>query len=214
MNLPTFYISRYPITCAQFQVFLEAEDGFQSDVWWEDLVRHHPQLRTRTRHIGNYPRDRISWHDAVAFCRWLSAMFAFEITLPTEVQWEKAARGTDGRLYPWGNEYISGYANINETIWNAGPYDLGSTCAVGLYPQGISPYGVHDMSGNVWEWCLNRPDQLQVTDIGGEQPRALRGGSWDLNAKMARATYRGGSYPDRQSDNRGFRVVCKLPLST
>lgn len=100
----------------------------------------------------------------MAFCAWLSHRLGRDIRLPTEWQWERAARGADGRAYPWGSQYLAGSANINEKTDNdAKTHYLDRTSAVGVYPRGVSPEGVMDLSGNVWEGCLNEyrnPERL------------------------------------------------------
>src|SRR5208283_100212 len=113
----------------------------------------------------------------------------------TEWQWERAARGCEGQVYPWGNEYRSGYANIDETSLKVGAHYLARTSAVGIYPQAASPEGVMDLSGNVWEWCLNEfyvPDRIQT---GGDEPRVMRGGSWSQGQDYACADSRNNPPP-------------------
>jgi formylglycine-generating enzyme required for sulfatase activity len=162
--------------------------------------------------FANNPRDSVSWYQAVAFCRWLSAKLGYEVRLPTEQEWEKAARGTDGRQYPWGNEYISGYANVDETEENVGPHYLRQTSSVGIYPQGASPFGVPDMSGNVWEWCLNEYENPENTDLVGDAARVLRGGSWGSGVPCARCASRDGGGPSYRSVYIGFRAVCSASM--
>src|SRR5215470_14318487 len=106
ITLPTFYIAKYPITYSQFQPFIDAEDGFREDDWWYGLAKHVKKPLQSAWSIDNYPRENVNWYEAVAFCRWLSSRLGYEVRLPTEQEWEKAARGTDGRVYPWGNEYV------------------------------------------------------------------------------------------------------------
>lgn len=240
---PDFWIGRYPITNLQFRVFLNAADGFSDAQWWEGLVKPQTEADSRgslkagasklTETIvyeqrskyGNHPREWVSWYDAIAFCRWLTAKSRkhqellpreldrsqnWEINLPTEWQWEKAARGHNGWKYPWGQRgYKSGYANIYETMpgYVVGKYFRGKTSTVGIYPHNNSPYGVADMSGNVWEWCLNEFDHPNKIDPDGYANRVLRGGSWADNYSDATASVRHLNPPNRRSDRIGFRLA-------
>jgi formylglycine-generating enzyme required for sulfatase activity len=131
--------------------------------------------------VDNYPADNVSWSDAVAFCRWLGARVGSETRLPTEWEWQQAATaGDDTRVYPWGPEWDPGRANTEGSGLN------GST-AVGMYPQGASPVGALDLSGGVWEWCLNEYENPEHVELTGESPRVVRGGSWGYNRDQARA---------------------------
>ncbi len=222
-ELPTYWISRYPITNRQFQAFIDA-GGYQNQTdlvfktesvlaeLWKGLKQPQPAKSTWSQ--GNRPRTDVDWYEAVAFTRWLSAVLGLEanaIRLPTEQEWEKAARGTSGLIYPWGNEYQSGFANINEKSGNAGKWYLEQTTAVGLYPHGRSPYGVEDMAGTVWEWCLNDYKYPHATEAGTSgDSRVLRGGSWILNLDDARADYRSRNFPDIRNDDGGFRVLSSV----
>ncbi len=213
-RIETFHIARFPVTNAQFRAFVDAPDGYASDLWWKGLSvdepdRHPDQPRWD---IANHPREMVSWFEAMAFCAWLSYKTGLDIQLPTEWQWERAARGTDGRIYPWGPEYRSGLANINETLRDVGPHYLERTSAVGIYPQGSSPEGVLDLSGNVWEWCLNEYSNPDQTRLGGEESRVVRGGSWDNDRDFARADDRYDFHPNYRDDDFGFRVVCASPI--
>lgn len=208
-----FLMAKYLVAFEQFQVFIDDPQGFKNPAWWQKLSadRKHRSApgKQRFTHATNLPRDNVSWYDAVAFCRWLSARAGIEIRLPTEWEWQWAAQGPDGRKYPWGDKYIQGYVNIDERpsrIKNG--VCLEQTTPVGSYPQGASPYGVLDMSGNVEEWCLNEHHNLKNTNLEGKFDRVLRGGSW-LNLQfLARTSYRDFINPDDRAADYGFRVVC------
>ena len=208
LTLEQFKISRYPITNCQYQTFIDA-GGYSDDRWWLDLIKPEPEKSTWTQ--ANRPRETVDWNEAVAFTRWLSGQVGYDIALPTEQQWEKAARGTDGRQYPWGEDFKFGYANINDE--SAGDENPQQTTAVGLFPQSASPYQVMDMAGNVWEWCLNKLDRPEQTapDQSGDA-RVLRGGSWNNSPDRARLSVRYKHGPiHRRFGSLGFRVVSMLP---
>jgi formylglycine-generating enzyme required for sulfatase activity len=210
LTLESFYIARYPITNVQYQTFID-DGGYEDERWWSGLKRQSPK-ESRWNQL-NRPRESVSWYEAVAFCRWLSRQLGYEVRLPSEQQWEKAARGTNGREYPWGEGYRAGFANVNEKRTKAGPSYLEQTTAVGLYPQGASPYGVMDMAGNVWEWCLNNYDDLEETviDVRGNS-RVLCGGAWIGYPVNARAVFRLRPPPNYYYHDGGFRVVCVSPI--
>ncbi|MGH2542888.1 MAG: formylglycine-generating enzyme family protein, partial [Ardenticatenaceae bacterium] len=199
VDLPPFAISKYPITNRQFQAFVAEEE-------WEPVQPYFP--------YDNHPRATVNWYEAMAFCRWLSERLGYGVRLPEEEEWERAARGEAGRPYPWDDddEYVSGYANINETWDNnkAGPYYLGQTSAVGLYPQGATPEGICDLAGNVWEWTQTAwGSEERGGPVGAA--RVLRGGSWRDAHGDARAAARPWRSPRSRLNNIGFRVVRSSP---
>lgn len=155
----------------------------------------------------NHPRERVSWFDAMAFSRWLSDKLGYEVRLPTEFEWGKAARGTDGCEYPYEGNFDARKGNTHET-------GLNQTSAVGIFPQGASPYGVMDMSGNVWEWCLtdyNNPAEHPLNEnISSNSLRVLRGGSWYDSVSFARAVSRSANSPGSRSPDDGFRLCVPL----
>ncbi len=212
-----FEIDATEVTVDAFAACVEAKacdaTGLEVPFWkqGEEPEAEHPEwahaCNWNKPGRGAFPINCVSWHQADAFCRWKGKR------LPTEAEWEKAARGTEGAKYPWGN---TGYdaltapaANIadvtlgraREAPWAHAKYDDGVqlSAAVGSYPSGASPYGAHDMVGNVWEWTADwhEPNVSRVT----------RGGSYDAPAFMARASFRGKSYPKWRQDDVGFRCV-------
>lgn len=195
IDLPTFWIAKYPITFAQYQTFID-DQGYNNAKWWYGLQRVPPEMQGFQ--FANHPRENISQYDMIAYCRWLTEKFGVEIRLPTEEEWEKTARGGQGFYYPWGNEYQSGRANVNEQSDRSGYYYLGSTTPVGMYPHNASPYDVMDMSGNVWEWT-------------SATQRAWRGGAWDRSRQFSLAASRHNSHRGDRDYNLGARIVCTSP---
>jgi sulfatase-modifying factor enzyme 1 len=211
-ELPAFRIARYPVTNAQFDAFVRA-GGYGNERWWQGLDKRYEAPGAPSWAISNHPRETVSWFEAMAFCTWLSGKLGGDVTLPTEEQWERAARGSDGREYPWGEGYRTGCANIDETWGAVGQHRLGRTSAVGIYPQDASPEGVSDLAGNVWEWCLNEYENPRRTQRSGTESRVVRGGSWGLNQDNARAACRDRVRPGyRLVVYGGFRLVCASPI--
>ncbi|NLS76121.1 MAG: SUMF1/EgtB/PvdO family nonheme iron enzyme [Chloroflexi bacterium] len=195
LELPSYWIGKHPVTVAQFRAFVEAA---------APKLQGRPELDKGDDH----PVIHVSWHDALAYCRWLSERSGLPVTLPSEAEWEKAARGDDGRLYPWGNEPPTDeLCNYNS---NRG------TTPVGRYsPQGDSPYGCADMAGNVWEWTRShwKPYPYDAADgredlSGGDSVRrVLRSGSSYYEAGDVRCASRFWDDPLYRGGGSGFRLV-------
>ena len=206
-GLPPFALARYPLTHQQFQAFVDAPDGYTHERWWVGLARRFGAPEQARWPDANAPRETVSWYEAIAFCRWLSVQLGYPVTLPSEQQWERAAAGSHGWSYPSAEaDYLLGHSNCYESRLEGGSY-IARTTAVGIYPQGATAEGgVMDMSGNVWEWCLNdykKPSNLKTT---GDVARVLRGGSWFFNPGFARVSLRFSYGPDDRNSNIGFRV--------
>ena len=202
-----YQLARFPVTNAQFRCFATAPD-FTGWRWWAGMPSYSYGGGVQTRKLlwknsaNNHPCTRVSWYQAVAFCRWLSDKLGYDVDLPTEYEWEVAARYPDGRYYPWGNEFDATKANTKES-------GIGATSAVGDIPDGKNPaLGLYDLSGNVWEWCRNKYDTPADIQVDGSNAiRALRGGSWGSGHGVARAAYRNGDNPLNRSTDDGFRLV-------
>ena len=202
--LPAFKMACYPITHAQFKAFIN-DSGYGDPRWWQGLAQHYETPESSPFLEPNHPRVMVNWYEAMAFCAWLSHHTEQTIRLPTEHEWERSARGKNGLVYPWGNDWQDDRANTYES-------GIRKTSAVGIFPAGASPEGVCDLSGNVWEWCLNEYGNIRNIQPGGDETRSLRGGSWDSNQGLARADYRNYYHPDYRSFGYGFRVVLVSPI--
>jgi formylglycine-generating enzyme required for sulfatase activity len=229
VDLPRYYIGRYEVTVAQFRAFVQVS-GYQSRT---------PQKEDGQ---GDLPAVNVSWYDAVAYATWLDKSLresrttptgvrsilsaggqSCRVTLPSEAEWEKAARGLDAPVYPWGAKFDPAKANTPSS-------SKGAPTPVGSYPDGASPYGVLDMSGNVWEWTRSlwgtdgakpdfgypyNPNDSRREDLKAPDTRlrVVRGGSWDYHDGYARAASRNGYYPVNRYVGTGFRVVVSCSRS-
>ncbi|MEP7294255.1 MAG: SUMF1/EgtB/PvdO family nonheme iron enzyme, partial [Chloroflexota bacterium] len=196
-DVPAFSIAKYPVTYAQFQVFVA--EGYADPQWWgysaeASMWREaHEQPKVSVIDgVGDYPCGGVSWYEAVAFCRWLNARLGGvqQVTLPSEQQWQRAAQGDDNRMFPWGNDFDSKRCNTRES-------GIGQTTAATAYPLGASPFGVVDMSGNIWEWCLTQWGRDRV-DLGSDSPRCGHGGAYSLSQDDTRVGFRCGVSPSLQ----------------
>ncbi|MFC1960911.1 formylglycine-generating enzyme family protein [Chloroflexota bacterium] len=229
VGLETFYIGQFTVTNAQFEAFVTAPDGYDDRQWWTDVGWDWKEERiTPDEHsspvfrLPTHPRVYVSWYEAYAFSQWLGKQLACNIRLPNEVEWEKAARGTTGNLYPWGDYW-------NPAKLNSAKSKLRQTSAVGSFVEGASPYGVLHMAGNVREWCLTKFLPINPYDyefwhyanglnkmdnsIEGDCPRVLRGGSWQSSPSGCRCASRSGSSPYGRNECWGFRVAIGSTLN-
>ncbi|MGQ9492320.1 MAG: SUMF1/EgtB/PvdO family nonheme iron enzyme [Anaerolineae bacterium] len=194
LSLESFRIGKYPVTNAQYKRFLDANPKHRvpySDADWARPYNWDRRKRTYPQGKANHPVVLVSWEDANAYCAWLEKTTGKQFRLPTEQEWEKAARGTDGREWPWGDDFSSEKANTVES-------GIDGTTPVGCYPDAASPYGCLDMVGNVWEWTAGEY---------GPGRRVMRGGSWRSPQYSARCACRRRDVPDDWLRNFWFRVV-------
>ncbi|MGD9148296.1 MAG: formylglycine-generating enzyme family protein, partial [Anaerolineae bacterium] len=195
VDLPAYEIDKFEVTNVDFAAFVDAT-GYQSDgekigkLYWLDSFKEGKE---------SHPVVRVTWNDAVAYCEWVGKR------LPTEAEWEKAARGTESLRFPWGNEWDPGKANVKET-------GLRSTAVVGSFGAGASPFGVEDMAGNVWEWTGDWYEAYPGNSAGdryyGEQCRVTRGGGWFDDEPQVTTFNRNCGVPDKTlNDDLGFRCA-------
>jgi len=213
-DVPAFAIAKYPVTNAQFQTFIDAPDGYAKVAWWDyspdaqDWRKANRWAHERAFLNDDHPCANVTWYEAVAFCQWLSETTVEKIMLPTEQQWQRTAQGDDGRIYPWGNDWDCILCNNSVPLCKSS-----QTTSVTQYEGqeiGDSPFGVVDMSGNVWQWCLTDYETGNIS-LFGTSVRALRGGSWgDFNTKNFRVDFREWYTPYIKDAFRGFRLVRSL----
>jgi formylglycine-generating enzyme required for sulfatase activity len=189
VEVKPFFIDRNEVTNGEYQRFISATNRPAPAHWVGGKI---PAGQMK------FPVINVSWNDANAYARWAKKR------LPTEAEWEFAARGTDGRIYPWGNEWKPDYAN-------AGQGKNGRLFDAGRYVTGASPFGALDMSGNVWEWTASDfkdyPGRKISSSLVGSGLKVIRGGAYDADLKNATTTYRGAVSPNRAYDKTGFRCA-------
>jgi len=211
-NLPAYYMGRYCVTNAQYVGFLNATQPSQADLdRWILLDSDCHVTRDGSGYVvddagryGAHPVVQVSWYGADAYCQWA------QLRLPTELEWEKGARGVDGRAYPWGDKWEPALCR------NSVGGRAEGTCAVWDYPGGVSYWGLHNMSGNVWEWCADWWDGAayqryaagDMTPPGKGMSKVLRGGSWYfVGPRFFRCAFRNLNYPPYRGSVIGFRCV-------
>jgi serine/threonine-protein kinase len=199
--LKDYNIARIPITNAQYKIYTQQAGVHCPSHWKRDQIPLNKEY---------HPVTNISWYEAQSFCKF------YNVRLPSEAEWEKAARGIDGRLYPWGND------SPDKRLCNF-DQNVGGTTPVNEYLKGVSPYGVIDMVGNVWEWTstnwgrksdvsefaypYNELDGREDINADDTVYRILRGGAYDRYKEYIRATYRRFLLPNSKKNILGFRVV-------
>jgi formylglycine-generating enzyme required for sulfatase activity len=200
LYLPDYWIAKMPVTNAQYAAFVQAT-RYKAPRHWKN--RKVPAGKDA------HPVVYVSWDDAMIYCKWLAEATGKSYTLPSEAEWEKAARGTNGRIYPWGNTFDKEKCNIGGLLKVFGD----DMTPVDRYPQAASPYGVLDMAGNVWEWTRSsfRPYPYDPMDgredISASCERVVRGGAFYTNARRARCVCRRWNLPHLDYKLFGFRVV-------
>jgi formylglycine-generating enzyme required for sulfatase activity len=219
VTLDAFWIGLTEVTNAQYRLFVEA-GGYRQREWWTEAAWARRaefniiQPRYWNDEAWNQAEDPVvgvSWYEAVAYAKWLAQATGWDIRLPSEAEWERAARGDDQRTYPWGDE-----APTNELLNYGGV--ISSTTATGSYSQGASPYGGLDMAGNVWEWTSSmnhsypyRSDDGREELEGSTCCRVRRGGSWHDSLLAVRVANRTWDGPGHRNNDVGIRFVMSAP---
>ena len=200
VNLPAFYIDKHEVTNKRYKRFIDAtgykvpwsQDPAVAAYVWDWQKRMYPEGK------GDDPVVLVSWDDAKAFCTWAGKR------LPTEAEWEKAARGPKGKPYPWGNDWANSKANTSES-------GLKQTTPLGSFKEDVSEYGVHDLAGNVSEWVEEWFAPYQGNPMTSYEERnkyrVLRGGSWDYAHSIANGYHRQYALPQSQMTAIGFRCA-------
>jgi len=205
VTLSRYYLSRYLIT----------------NVEYEQFDRAH-KCKRASGAGDRHPVVYVSYLEAMKFCQWLSTRERKKYRLPTEAEWEYAAKANDGRKYPWGNYDgrgdLANFADRNTVFaWSDREIDDGypESSPVGAFPLGASPFGIEDMAGNVWEWCLDYYEPYRgAPKVNPRGPttgtkRVHRGGSWKSRFSSLRTTVRGSNAPNFSCNDLGFRIVCE-----
>jgi formylglycine-generating enzyme required for sulfatase activity len=195
-----FEMAKYPVTVAQFDSFTQAADGYVDPRWWDGLARRPAEPACQVYDDHRTARVFVDWYECVAFCRWLSHRLDCDVRLPTEWEWQWAASGAGEADYPWEGPFRSSRCNTKEC-------GLGKVTPVNMYPEGVSRFGVADLSGNVWERCIGLFDDPARVEVSGMSNRAIRGGSWRYGRAEAKIRYRQACIADRRFDDGGFRVI-------
>ena len=215
VELPPYYLAIHPVTNSQYARFLRERRPSDSDLQKWILLDSFCFVRKSGSGYEAYggkedhPVVVVSWHGAEAYCEWAG------LRLPTELEWEKGARGVDGRDYPWGNEWDADKCRNDD---NRGSE---TTCSVWSYPEGCSPWGHYQMAGNVWEWCADvyeggayvryQRGDLTPPSGGSSASGVFRGGSWGDDAPGFFGCARRFNFrPDLPCSNVGFRVARTL----
>jgi len=220
--LNAYYIDKYEVTNGQYKLFIDSGGYINSSYWttegwaWKGSTVTQPSYWVDSTYGysatngPNLPVVGVSWYEAYAYAKWAGKR------LPTEAEWEKAARGTDQRMYPWSSTWYNNYCNWYDGTSGDGSQDGYSTTAlIGSYENGKSPYGCYDMSGNVWEWCNDWYGDTYYSSSPSSNPagpgtgvtRVLRGGSWSNSVTNCRSADRNTYNPLNRYNNLGFRCT-------
>ena len=205
LSLSTFRMARYPVTNAEWLIFSEERPAATPRFLGDERFGRLDQ-----------PVVGITWYDAVDYTRWLSERLGYPVMLPTEAQWEKASRGSDGRLYPFGNTLPHDGMRAQAADAQDGPWPIGQR------PDRASPYGVEDLVGNTYAWTLSRWGSAEDTPtfvypynaadgrecLDSDDLRIVRGGAWSFPLRNCRCAYRGKDRPGDAFNNLGVRLVC------
>jgi formylglycine-generating enzyme required for sulfatase activity len=204
-----FYISKYPVTNGLYHGFLKDSKGYANvDLWSFSNEAYQWYLANGTPKPSKFqgddrPREMLNWYEAMVFCLWLSQRLEKHIRLPTLYEWQRAFQGDDQRPYPWGHKFEPTHCNTLESR-------LKMTSVVTRYAQGVSPFGVYDLAGNVWEWCLNLDTVGQFeADPKRVGKRIVRGGSFLSPGLRANATSLYALKPEIFHAAIGFRIAYK-----